>query len=72
MRYVLPSVLLLSAVLLAQSPATGPEALLDAARAGDRARVVTLLDGGVDVNAATRYGVSALGFSACWSNAART
>ena len=44
-------------------PANG-DALLDAARTGDRARVVALLDSGVDVNAVTRYGVSALGFAA--------
>ena len=65
MRYSLLAAVLLSAALLAQSsPATGPEALLEAARAGDRARVVALLDSGVDVNTATRYGVSALGFAA--------
>ena len=40
------------------------EALFEAARTGDRARVVQLLDSGVDVNAATRYGVTAVGFAA--------
>ena len=49
--------------VLAQRPASA-DALLEAARTGDRARVVALLDGGVDVNATSRYGVSALGFAA--------
>ena len=46
------------------SPPRDTDALLEAARSGDRARVVELLDRGVDVNAATRYGVTALGFAA--------
>ena len=53
----------LSVVVYAQ-PAPGADALFAAARAGDRARVVQLVDSGVDVNAATRYGVTALGFAA--------
>ena len=65
MKGVAAIVLLLTAAVLAQSPAgNGTEALLDAARSGDRARVVNLLDGGASANAATRYGVSALGFAA--------
>ncbi|HEX6213439.1 MAG TPA: ankyrin repeat domain-containing protein, partial [Vicinamibacterales bacterium] len=38
--------------------------MLDAARSGDRAKVAALLDAGVGVNTANRYGVSALGFAA--------
>ena len=45
-------------------PQQSGEALLDAVRAGDRARVVALLDSGISVNTANRYGVSALGFAA--------
>ncbi len=56
---------LLTAALMSQTPApSDPDALFDAARRGDRAAVVTLLDRGVDVNARSRYGVSALGFAA--------
>jgi outer membrane protein assembly factor BamB len=40
------------------------EDLFEAARNGDRARVAQLLDRGVDVNARTRYDVTALGFAA--------
>lgn len=50
--------------LLAQPPSSSPDALLEAARTGDRDRVVALLDGGVSVNAVSRYNVSALGFAA--------
>src|SRR5262245_66366162 len=64
MRSSAPVVALLTAAVLAQSPPGGADALLDAARTGDRARVASLLDSGVSVNAATRYGVSALGFAA--------
>ncbi len=61
MRFAL-SCTLLAATLQAQPlPA---DALLEAARAGDRAKVVALLDAGVSVNTANRYGVSALGFAA--------
>jgi outer membrane protein assembly factor BamB len=50
---------------LAQAPAPAdPDALFDAARRGDGAAVVSLLDRGVDVNARSRYGVTALGFAA--------
>ena len=50
---------------LAQSPAGGDaEMLFEAARTGDRARVVSLLNGGVDVNTKSRYGVTAAGFAA--------
>ena len=50
---------------LAQSPAGGDaEALFEAARTGDRARVVSLLNSGVDVNSRSRYGVTAAGFAA--------
>ncbi len=62
MRFALPFILLLGAMLQAQPlPA---DAVLDAARTGDRTRVVTLLDSGVSVNSANKYGVSALGFAA--------
>ena len=62
MRFALSFTLLLAATLQAQLlPA---DALLDAARTGDRARVVALLDSGVSVNTANKYGVSALGFAA--------
>jgi hypothetical protein len=62
MRFVLSCALLLSATLLAQpSP---PDALLDAARAGDVGKVRAVLDAGASVNAANRYGVTALGFAA--------
>jgi hypothetical protein len=62
MRFALPLTLLLAVTLQAQpSPA---DALLDAARAGNRASVLALLDTGVNVNTANKYGVSALGFAA--------
>jgi outer membrane protein assembly factor BamB len=53
----------LTSVVLAAQPAN-VDAVLEAARAGDRARVASLLDAGVSVNASTKYGVSALGFAA--------
>src|SRR2546426_380924 len=51
---------------LMQQPAPSPsaEAVFDAARRGDRARVQQLLDAGVDVNARARYDVTALAFAA--------
>ena len=58
------AVLLIVTAAVAQSPAQGSDTLLDAARTGDRARVASLLDGGADVNAVSRYNVSALGFAA--------
>lgn len=62
MRSALSFTLLLAATLQAQPlPA---DALLDAARAGDRARVLAVLDAGVSANTANKYGVSALGFAA--------
>ena len=62
MRVALSFILLLAATLQAQPlPA---DALLDAARTGDRAKVVALLDLGVSVNTTNKYGVSALGFAA--------
>ncbi len=64
MRQLLPLILLLSATLLAQSPASDAESLFEAARTGNRARVAALLDAGTSVNTATKYGVSALGFAA--------
>jgi outer membrane protein assembly factor BamB len=51
-------------LLLLAQPTNDPEALFEAARTGNRAAVLHLLDSGVDVNAATRYGVTALGFAA--------
>jgi outer membrane protein assembly factor BamB len=66
MRYSVALVLLISTALVAQQPSSAGngDALLDAARTGDRARVVALLDSGVDVNTLSRYSVSALGFAA--------
>jgi outer membrane protein assembly factor BamB len=61
--------MLIHAILIAalmQQPASAPsaEALFDAARRGDRARVAQLLDAGVDVNARARYDATAVGFAA--------
>ena len=57
--------IVLTAVLAQQAPpAATAEALFEAARAGDRARVAQLLDAGVDVNSRARYDVTALGFAA--------
>jgi outer membrane protein assembly factor BamB len=53
-----------TALLAHQLPAGGAEALLEAARTGDRARVAALLDSGVNVDSLSRYNVSALGFAA--------
>lgn len=65
MRYSLLLAVLVGAVSSAhQTPGTANEALLDAARTGDRSRVTALLDAGADVNAVSRYNVSALGFAA--------
>jgi outer membrane protein assembly factor BamB len=61
------SVLSLSLVLLVlSSPQSSEleEELWEAARRGDRARINVLLEQGVDVNAATRYGATALSFAA--------
>jgi outer membrane protein assembly factor BamB len=56
---------LFAVAALAQTPTPqNADALFDAARRGDRAAVVALLDRGVDVNARSRYGVTALGFAA--------
>ena len=52
----------MTAALHAQLPPS--EALLDAARAGDLAAVRRSLEAGASVNAANKYGVSALGFGA--------
>jgi outer membrane protein assembly factor BamB len=61
-------VMLAATALLAQPtvppPSGNAQALLDAARAGDRQRVEALLAGGADVNARSRYGVTAVGFAA--------
>ena len=62
MRFALSFILLLAATLQAQPLAA--DALLDAARTGDRAKVVALLDSGVSANTTNKYGVSALGFAA--------
>ena len=58
------AVLLIVTAVVGQSPPQASDTLLDAARTGDRARVAALLDGGADVNAVSRYNVSALGFAA--------
>src|SRR5688500_1737543 len=65
MRISATLIVLLSASALAQTPAPrDAEALFEAARSGSRADVVALLESGVDANAQSRYGVSALGFAA--------
>jgi outer membrane protein assembly factor BamB len=57
--------LLLTCLFGAQTPISdATEALWDAARAGDTARVTAALDKGVDVNAKARYGATALFFAA--------
>jgi outer membrane protein assembly factor BamB len=62
MRPTIISAVLVTAALHAQlSP---QEALLDAARAGDRAAVLKSLGAGASVDTANKYGVSALGFAA--------
>jgi outer membrane protein assembly factor BamB len=53
---------LLVFVLLAQVGQTADQ-LFDAARAGDRAAIVRLLDSGVDVNSKARYNATALMFA---------
>jgi hypothetical protein len=50
--------------VFAQGPQTANEALWDAARAGDTARIATALAQGADVNAKSRYDVTALFFAA--------
>ncbi len=56
---------ILTAVLMQQpAPTASAEALFDAARRGDRARVAELLDSGVDVNVRGRYQATALMFAA--------
>ena len=65
MRISIIFTLVLSAALLADAQmSTNQDALFEAARTGDRARVAALLDSGVNVNAQSRYGVTALGFAA--------
>jgi hypothetical protein len=56
--------ILVAALLQAPAAAPSADALFEAARAGDRARVAQLLDAGVDVNARARYDVTALTFAA--------
>src|SRR2546427_5092937 len=55
---------LIAALMQQPAPSPSAEALFDAARRGDRARVEQLLDAGVDVNARARYEVTALAFAA--------
>jgi len=54
----------LTAIALAQGSQAANEALWDAARAGDTARITTALAQGADVNAKSRYDVTALFFAA--------
>ena len=61
---ILLCALLTAAAIPAQEPSAQAEALWDAARNGDRAKVAALLEAGVDVNVRTRYGVTALIFAA--------
>ena len=56
--------LLLVSLLLVQAAPPPAEELFDAARRGDRARIVQLLDAGVDVNSKARYDATALMFAA--------
>jgi outer membrane protein assembly factor BamB len=56
--------LILFTLLTIQPPADLNEALWDAARSGDTARVAAILDKGADVNAKARYGATALFFAA--------
>src|SRR5204862_7282883 len=56
--------MILLALLAAQSSAPLNEALWEAARAGDTARIQTALDKGADVNAKARYDMTALIFAA--------
>jgi WD40 repeat protein len=56
--------LILFGLLTTQAPADLNEALWDAARSGDTARVAAILDKGADVNAKARYGATALFFAA--------
>src|SRR3990172_9170008 len=53
--------LIATLALPVQDPSAQADALWDAARAGDRARVASLLDAGGDVNVRTRYGGMAIG-----------
>ena len=55
---------LLIVLLLAAGQAPPPEALFEAARRGDAARVAELLEAGADVNAKARYDMTALAFAA--------
>ena len=56
---------LLIALLLGAAQGAPPaDALFEAARRGDAARVATLLDAGADVNARARYDMTALAFAA--------
>jgi outer membrane protein assembly factor BamB len=65
MRYSLIVAVLAGELLAAaQTPRGAADALLEAARTGDDARVAALLDAGTDVNTVSRYNVSALGFAA--------
>ena len=56
--------ILIAALMQQSAPAASAEALFDAARRGDRARVAQLLDAGVDVNVRGRYEATALVFAA--------
>jgi outer membrane protein assembly factor BamB len=57
-------VILTAALMQQPAPAASAEALFEAARRGDRARVAELLDSGVDVNVRGRYQATALMFAA--------
>lgn len=61
---MLNHVLLIAVLLQQPAPAPNVEAFFEAARNGDRARVVQLLEAGVDVNARARYDVTAVTFAA--------
>ncbi len=56
--------LLIALLLATGQDAPSADALFEAARRGDAARVAQLLDAGVDVNAKARYDMTALAFAA--------
>ena len=61
MRAVL---IVVAALGFLQATPPSAEELLEAARSGNRERVLALLDSGANVNAASKYGVTALGLAA--------
>ena len=64
MRILITFIVWSAVLVTAQQTTPAPEALFEAARTGDRPQVEALLDRGVDVNARSRYGITAVGFAA--------